>query len=75
MITPSIPYGSSGSSNRTPTNTYYLEIGQALFSTDATYSDLYQRRPAAFAKAIKECIDQFVPFCSRTFALSVSSFA
>lgn len=37
---------------------YYSEIARALFVADEVYSAAYVRKPAAFAKAVKERLKQ-----------------
>jgi hypothetical protein len=39
-------------------NLYYAEIAQAIFSRHVSYAAPYQRRPTAFARAVKDRIEQ-----------------
>ena len=39
-------------------NLYYAEIAQAIFSRNASYSASYERRSTAFARAVKDRIEQ-----------------
>lgn len=39
---------------------YYSEIARVVFATDPVYALQYHKKPAAFARAVKDCLDQCV---------------